>query len=230
MGHGSSGSSGRGDGKAASPRDGANLALVWRWFGANVGFVSRRRRAPPRSHRSASSSSLSTNDTCHTIGLDLGTLSTLVITKRMCAQISGASRVDVDAEPDRAPPRVFEPRREASKCSRPPGQRAGRRRTSTSARRRARGRTARVLRARAPRTTSGPSSRRASWTAHGARRRRRRRRSRRLRTPRAPSRASRRRARRAWDATARAAATPGTSRRPRAPGVNPNWLLMSDVD
>mmetsp|Transcript_1389 Transcript_1389/g.6033 ORF Transcript_1389/g.6033 Transcript_1389/m.6033 type:complete len:218 (+) Transcript_1389:421-1074(+) len=104
MGHGSSGSSGRGDGKAASPRDGANLALVRRWFGANVGFVSRRRRAPPRSHRSASSSSMSTNDTCHTIGLDLGTLSTLVITKRMCAQISGASRVDVDAEPDGAPP------------------------------------------------------------------------------------------------------------------------------
>ena len=202
MGHGSSGSSGRGAGKAASvARDGADDDLafsVWRRFGEkNVGFVSRRRLAPPRSHRSASSSSLSTNDTCHTIGLDLGTLSTLVITKRMCAQISGASRVDVDAEPDGAPPaslrasaRSLEVFAAAGPARRPPRRRA-----------------------RAPRTTSGPSSRRASWTAHGARRRRRR--SRRLRTPRAPSRASRRRARRAWDATARAAATPATSTRAR---------------
>ena len=128
MGHGSSGSSGRGAGKAASvARDGADDDLafsVWRRFGEkNVGFVSRRRLAPPRSHRSASSSSLSTNDTCHTIGLDLGTLSTLVITKRMCAQISGASTDDDDGAPPaslRASARSLEVFAAAGPARRPP--------------------------------------------------------------------------------------------------------------
>ena len=127
MGHGSSGSSGRGAGKAASVARMADDDLafsVWRRFGEkNVGFVSRRRLAPPRSHRSASSSSLSTNDTCHTIGLDLGTLSTLVITKRMCAQISGASTDDDDGAPPaslRASARSLEVFAAAGPARRPP--------------------------------------------------------------------------------------------------------------
>ena len=51
--------------------------------------------------------------------IDLRTLSTLVITKRMCAQISKLKPRD-DGHP-----RVFEPRRGASTCSPPPGPRAG---------------------------------------------------------------------------------------------------------
>ena len=70
--------------------------MIWR--SASVRRKKRRvclaasSRAAPFAPQRLVELPLSTNDTCHTIGLDLGTLSTLVITKRMRADFRGVNR------------------------------------------------------------------------------------------------------------------------------------------